>query len=270
MYAIDFEYDGIRLSEFGFMICNFGSESDVDTVSAGSEINFNRVATHYGKYNCLAGTKYDSCITATIQICKNTDKYEDLLISDDEYRWLMRWLNRREFKQFSLVDRYLDDTTCYYDASFNVSKIMWDKDLYGLELEMATNRPFGYGNEVVEIWSPTSNNLTHNFEDSSDEIGYLYPSLKITINQSGDFSLSNSLENCTMTINNCTSGEVITIDGYTHIIQSSLNAHKVYNDFNFEYFRIGNTLDDRTNIITASLPCTIELRYSPIIKNTPV
>lgn len=72
-----------------------------------------------------------------------------------------------------------------------------------------------------------------------------------------------------MVIKNVSVGEVITIDGPTHIITSSLDSHKLYDDFNFEFFRIGNTINNRNNRISASLPCKLEFTYSPIIKDSP-
>lgn len=45
MYALDFEYDGQYLSDYGFIICDFNSSSGADIVSAGSMITFNTVST---------------------------------------------------------------------------------------------------------------------------------------------------------------------------------------------------------------------------------
>lgn len=270
MYALDFEYDGQYLSDYGFVICNFGGASDMDIISAGSKITFNTVPRNTGKKYSLTGTKYDECIQATFDICKNPELYHDLRISNDEYRDIMRWLNRREFLKFQLLNEEdKEQETCYYEASFNVDKILVNKVLYGMKLTMETNKPFGYGQEQMVSWTIGDVTKSKVLSDMSDEIGYTYPSMVITINRSGDFSIHNELENCTMVIKNCTVGEVITIDGDTHIIKSSLNSHRIYDDFNFEFFRIGNTINNRNNKISVSLPCKLEFRYSPIIKDTP-
>jgi len=275
MYALDFEYDGQFLSDYGFSICDFGSQSDFNTTSAGSEISFKTVSRHGGKEYGLAGTFYDECITSTFNICKDPCNYHDLSITNDEYRDLMRWLNRREFLRFRLVETEEEHVTCYYDASFNVQKIMFNRELYGLELTMTTNRPFGYGERVKETFNMTNSTTHYYMHDLSDEIGHIYPTLKITLGASGNLTLTNHTLNCAMIIKNCTTGEVINIDGSTHIITSSLNtaqnpnAHKIYNDFNFEYFKIGNTFDNRKNDMTASISCQVEISYNPIIKDTP-
>lgn len=270
MYALDFEYDGRYLSDFGFMICTLGNSSDYDVVSAGSEITFNKVSRHRGKIYSLAGTKYEQCVTATFHICKNTDLNDNLHISKEEYRELMRWLNRNEFLPFRLFDwAYDQQDTCYFNASFNVNKVVVNKELFVLELNMETDKPFGFDAERVITWNIKDPAKSYTFQDSSDEIGYIYPNLKITCNSGGDLQIRNESEDCTTVIKNCSSGEVITIDGHTHIITSSKKEHKLYDDFNFEYFRIGNTARNKSNKITVSLPCKFELRYAPIVKDTP-
>ncbi len=272
MYACDFEYDGQYLSDYGFIICNFGGTSDFDTVSAGSKITFNTVSRHRGKIHSLVGTQYDECITSTFQICKNPEKHSDMHITNNEYRDIMRWLNRNEFLKFQVL--YEDDReqdACFYEASFNIDKILINKVLYGLELTMETNKPFGYGQEITVSWDISNSDIakTYVLSDMSDEIGYTYPTMVITCTKAGDLSIRNETENCTMVIKNVSSGEVITVDGSTGIIESSMESHKIYDDFNFEFFRIGNTISNRNNKISVSIPCNLELTYAPIIKDTP-
>ena len=132
---------------------------------------------------------------------------------------------------------------------------------------MQTNKPFGYGQEQRVILNISDTQKTYSFNDVSDEVGYIYPNMVIRINENGTLTLHNEMENCTMEIKNCIVGEVITIDGENQIITSTLNSHHIYDDFNFEFFRIGNTVNNRRNRITCSLPCKLEIKYSPIIKD---
>lgn len=271
MYAVDFEYDGYHLSDFGFTICNFGKQPDTDTVSAGSKITFNKVKRHRGKIHSLVGTEYDECIESTFQICKcPTGNDGAQIITSDEFKDLMRWLNRNEYLKFQMIDEdeYREDP-CYYYASFNVEKILINRVLYGLELTMETNSPFGFGQEYVDKWTVVDTSKAHNLIDLSDEIGIIYPSMKITVNEGGTLNIRNLDRDCLMTIKNCVAGETIEVDGSTHIITSSNEAHRLYNDFNFSFFKVGNTFQNRFNRITVSLPATIEIRYSPIIKDSP-
>lgn len=269
MNAIDFEYDGQYLSDFGFIICDFNGSSGADAVSVGSTLTFNTVSRYGGKMHSLTSTQYDECITATFDICKNPDEYDDMEITGDEFRDLMRWLNRREFLKFQIYDSDLDYETCYFEASFNVEKIKIHETTYGLRLNMETNKPFGYGAEQRVKWTFSDTSSYKLLSNISDEIGNLYPSMKITCAEDGDLQIYNALCDCTMEIKNCTSGEVIEIDGDTQIITTSLSTHKVCEDFNYEFFKIGNTYDNRNNKISVTLACALEISYNPIIKDLP-
>lgn len=274
MRAIDFEYDNRYLSDYGFIICDFNFGSGANEIDAGSTITFNKISRHSGKKYSLSSTQYDECITTSFDICKNPDIYdpEDMEISNDEYIDIMRWLNRREFLKFQVIDDGNDNferDTCYYNASFNIDKIKINEKLYGMRLKMETDKPFGYGQEQSVSWTFSDSNVSKILSDISDEIGYIYPNVIITINRNGDLSLYNELENCTTVIKNCKVGEVITLDGDTHIITTTYISHDVCNDFNYEFFRIGNTINNRNNRISVSLPCNVVIKYTPIIKDTP-
>lgn len=269
MNAIDFEYDGQYLSDYGFIICDFNGSSGADSISAGSALTFNKVSRFGGKLHSLTSTQYDECITTTFDICKDPDVYDDMEITGDEFRDLMRWLNRREFLKFQIHDSELDYETCYFEASFNIEKIKIHEVTYGLRLNMETNKPFGYGIEQRVKWTFHDVDASRLLSDISDEIGSIYPSLTITCGADGDLQIYNDFNGCTTEIKNCTNGEVITIDGDTQIISSSLSTHKVYEDFNYEFFKIGNTYNNRNNRISVSKACTLEIRYTPIIKDLP-
>lgn len=273
MYAIDFEYDGQYLSDYGFIICDFDYSSGVVSASAGSRITFNKVSRNSGKQYSLTSARYDECIQTTFDICKNPDlfeNYDDREITNDEYRDLMRWLNRREFLKFQVFD---DDEgmrdTCYFNVSFNVEKLKIAEKLFGLRLTMESDKPFGYGQEQSVSWIFADSSVSKILSDISDEIGYIYPNMTITCASNGDLSLYNELLNCTTTIRNCSVGEVITIDGDAQIISTTYSNHDVANDFNYEFFRIGNTIDNRNNRISVSKPCSLVIKYTPIIKDTP-
>ena len=67
-----------------------------------------------------------------------------------------------------------------------------------------------------------------------------------------------------MRIANCTQGEIIRLK--YPMINTSVSSHKIQNDYNWKFFRIANTFSERVNEITISLPCTIKIKYSPIVK----
>lgn len=267
MQATDFIYDGLKLSDFGFMICTFDS-SGTDTVTAGSNITFNSVKQHGGIYYAQTDTEYGECFTTTFDICKADYRTPGTDITFDEFRSLMRWLNRREFCTFSLIDNHDSswNHVCF-EGSFNIERINFAGRLIGLTLTFQSNRPFGIGETITATLNVTSSNQTYSLENKSDEIGALYPdTVIITCNGSGNLSIQNSLDDKTVYIANCAAGEVITMQCMSKIITSSIDSHKLYNDFNFNFFRLYSTYSDRENKYTASIPCEIKVSYRPVIK----
>ena len=272
MYAIDFNYDGLSLSDFGFIICDFSPSDGANILDDGTLLQFSKVSYYSGKRWGLADTKYESCIQTTFDICKNPDVTNpgEMRITDDEYRDIVRWLNRREFKRlYFIYDDAENKDFRYYNASFNISKIKIAEVLYGIRLTMETDKPFAYGSEVKNNWSVANSTTRFKLTDLSDEIGYIYPTVKITCNQAGNLSIYNDRDSRAVVINNCSAGEVIIINGEIQTISSSLNAHKISNDFNYEFPKIINTMDNRDNYYRFSLPCSVEISYLPIVKDIP-
>ena len=262
MLAYDFEYDSKRLSSFDMIICKFGGADGIETISNGSEITFNTISTLGGIHHKLTSTQYESCLEATIQICKNSCYSGVVEITAAEFRELTRWLNRKKFLKFKLLSKeYID---IYYEASFNISRIEINGKLIGLELTVLTNRPFALKEPKTITIKNTKVDGKHSINDTSYEEGYIYPYTEITVNSDGDLKIYNAIEDRYTNILNCTTGEVITLD--YPIIQSSNSSHNIQNDFNWKFLRIANTFDNSRNDLTISIPCTIKLKYSPIIK----
>ena len=261
MKAFDFEYNGINLSDKGFIICNFGSKG-LDTVSDGSEITFNTVSTLGGSKSNLISTTYEDCLGATIQICKHSCTGGIQEITPIEHRELTRWLNRKKFLKLKILDEAHIDL--YYEASFNISRIELDGVLYGLELEILTNRPYALKEPRLITIKNLEQDGKHSINDTSHEEGYIYPFVEVTINESGDLNICNAIENRNTYIANCVAGEVITMD--YPVISSSISSHNIQNDFNWNFFRVANTYENSRNDLTISIPCTVKIEYPPIVK----
>lgn len=303
MKAYDFEYDGIKLSEKGFMICSFDSKG-VETISNGSVISFNMVPTLNGFKHNLMSAVYEDCLETTIQICKYSCSEGIKEISSVEFREMTRWLSRKKFLKFKILDEdYID---LYFEATFNISRIEIDGRLYGLELEVMTNRPFalkeprtiniktqtaycwekfdddnnklGYVTSNVGSTYPDNNELhtdgyqytyigevyVGSINDTSHEEGFIYPFTEITMLEDGDLKIHNFSENRDTYIADCKENEVITMD--YPVVWSSNSSHDVQNDFNWNFFRVANTFENSRNDLIIFTPCEIKIRYSPIVK----
>lgn len=261
MKAYDFNYDGKSLSDFGFIICSFGSKG-IDTVTDGSQISFNTIPIFGGTKHELLSTQYEDCLETTIQICKHSCSDGIQEITADEHRNITKWLNRKKFLKFKLLsEEYID---LYFEASFNISRIELDGRIFGFELEVITNRPFALKEPRIINIKNTVENGKHSINDASHEEGYIYPHTEITISKNGNLKIHNAIENRDTYIAGCVAGEVITMD--YPVIQSSISSHNIQNDFNWNFFRIANTYENSRNDLTISIPCSIKVEYSPVVK----
>lgn len=317
MKAHDFEFDGKRLSDFGFIVCNF-DDKGLKTISNGATITFNTIPTLNGSYHKLASSVYEDCLETTIQICRNPCNGDIMEISSATFRSITGWLSRKKFLKFKILDE--DNIDLYHEAVINIGKIELDGKLIGLELEIRTNRPFAlkepqtititcedgkevYGwkkyqteSQITMLKYVTSSDenaypqgkvdendniiegahadgyqyasigqvYKYSLNDTSYEEGYIYPEMEITIKKDGDLTIYNAMENRETYIANCVNGEVITFD--YPVIKSSNSSHKIQNDFNWTFFRVANTYNNSRNDLVITLPCSIKIKYSPIVK----
>lgn len=273
MYAYNFEYDGKLLSDFGFIVCHFDNSGGLDTVNGGSEISFETAPSHSGKRNFAVGSEYKKCLTTTFQICKDPKIYneDEMEITAEEFRRISRWLNRREFLWFHGFDWCEPEISRpWVRASSNLSRIDLGNATVGIEVEMTTDSPFGYGDEVIKTFAFTADKLSQTFVDENDEIGETYPALNVTCNAAGTWTLADDITGCSCEVENCANGEVLHFSGDTMVIETEALAHQntLANDFNYDFFRFGNTYEQRLNTFTATIPCTVELRYRPLLKDT--
>lgn len=262
MKAFDFSYGNKNLSDFGFVLCNFGGSKGLETISDGCQITFNTVPVLGGSKHNLTSVEYEDCLETTLQICKHSCKDGIQEITETEHRELTKWLNRKRYLKFKILDE--DHIDLYYEAVINVSKIEIDGRLFGFELEVKTSTPFALKEKRIINIVNTEQNGKHSINDTSHEEGYIYPHTEITVNANGNFNIYNAIEDRNTYIANCKSGEVITMD--YPIISSSDSSHNIQNDFNWVFFRVANTFENSRNDLTISLPCSIKIEYSPIVK----
>ena len=71
MFATDFVYDGIKLSDYNCMVCEIDGSTGLDEIEAGVALNFTTVSTRKGTRFPLVDRKYDSALSVTFDICKD-------------------------------------------------------------------------------------------------------------------------------------------------------------------------------------------------------
>lgn len=283
MYALDFEYgdfstgldnDKAKLSDFGFIICQFDATGGANIASAGSTITFNKTPINYGKRFDLVSTSYEECLETTFDICKNPDIYEykDMEISDQEKRNLIVWLSRHKFMDFKLIKEDSSIKDVFYKASFNIEEIWISGKLYGLRLNLTTDKPYGYGEPVTTVIKDILRKEMKSVVIETDEIGYIPLKIELTSKLIKDNNertnsirirlTSNSYEN-DIIINNCfnsfpeltqenegveTNVESVVIDGENQTIFTKNSVIKVVkneSDNDYKYQTISNEIGTR-------------------------
>ncbi len=264
---IDFCYDNQYLSDYGFTVGYVSTDNKGVQVKEGIKLTFNKRIKNGGKVYTLSGANYDTCYTTTFEIFKNPKTSDSLIITSDEFRDIMRWLNRREYLQFYCITDD-DSETQYYNASFNVRKILNHNKLIGISLEMLTDSPLGFGQQQTINFNVSDKDITFLMSDISDEIGYIYPDIYIEVNRDGDLQIDNLTYGTTTIINNCVMNEKIKISGAGMIIETDNDEHKqtISKDFNYVFPKIQNDIRNRQNKFKFSLPCKVKMQYTPIVR----
>lgn len=267
MIDIDFKYDNIYLSDFGFMVCTFGNNG-VETVSQGSEITFDLTPVGLGETHLLSSAKYDSCITAEFDICKNPEianglTDEDKYVTYDEERDISRWLNRKKMLPLMFLSEHYEGII--FNGSFNISKVVLGGRIIGFHLSFYSDKPFGYLDEKYKF-SIIRSNEKKIIYDTSDEIGTSSIDMTLTLKRSGDLTIKNLFDERETVVKNCVSNEVLTFTNMQISTSNDEHAETIMNDFNYKFPMICNSYADRKNVYQFSLPCDVVIEYKSIRK----
>lgn len=270
MYATNFEYDGLKSSDFGMMICRFDT-SGLETVSSGADVTFHTVKSSGSNKFRMYGSAYEESYASTFQICKNPCSGDNLYLEANEVSALQRWLCKKDgYHPFHPIQDDLRDI--YWNAAFQCKQISLGGKIIGLDLTLYTDSPYAYVRQAPISYSAEPGE-SFSLYDTSDEVGWIYPTVTIVCGEMGNIQLQNNLDSKILQLTSLSKGETITLNGENKVITSSLERNDLQNNFNFYYPRIFNKIVDgidvRENIFTLSsdsIPCDITFEYSPVMK----
>lgn len=268
MAISDFYYDNIRLSEFDggkYVIGYFTAE---ETPKEGERV-IHQTPLYFGKEQPFVYTNFEDTLTFTMGVIKNPCITDQTTISVAEMEKLKRWLDRPAPHTFQLSRASNSPYYgIYWEGSFKVEEVIIGSQRVGVVLTFTSISPFAFqAQQVKEGTVQAGRSVT--VYDISTEIGYVYPIMTITCNQSGTLELYNEYDQRHTIITNCSANETINFTKYLQISTSNAN-HNLSNDFNYQFLRIGNNYESNENIITFSLACDYTIRYTPIRKVIPV
>lgn len=257
----DFQYAGEFGSDYMLTPCTFDTGGGVETIDFGSQLSTERTNVVGTDERVLINPDYSSALSFTFQACKADEAGNALPISAEEYSKINRWLNRKESHVFKIKkDTY---ENIYYLGSFNIQAVKVNGEIYGIELTFTSAYPYGFMDEITVEYADVNNFTVYN---CSDETGDIYPYIEITCLSDGDLKITNTMDNEIFEVKNCKKNEIIKIDGKSRIITSSVDTHKVCDDFNYNYLKIISTYEERLNTYSSSVNINITVKYSPVRK----
>lgn len=261
----------MRLSDFDCVLCRINVNSGLRDVNIGCDLTFTTVKNNNLSVHSKTSSIYENVYTTTFEIMKNpcNKNVDNLYMTIDESRHIVKWLNQKTDNKFVPIDnKNTSSMVMYFGTMKNVTEIMWADKIVGLSVTFNSNAPYGFGDEIITSAIIANPGETFEIYGDGDEIGTIYPQVKIRIFADGDLSLINSATHKEVIVRNCFNGETLYMDSGYEVIWSDDTRHStLYNDFEYDYLEIDNSdLNGTKNVFTVSLPCEITVRYLPIRK----
>lgn len=259
---MDFMFDGEKLSDRGYSVCYDGTQ---DEELAVSSMVYETIKASLSDVVHKVAHNYEENYTRTFAVMKSPCDNDDYIMSEEDVSEMTRWLVRKQYKIFRYIDEEGEPYPTWYKVQNTVSKIIYGEQIIGLTITVNSNAPYGFSDENVISWDEENTELV---TVESDEEGYIYPDMTITVLEDGNLLITNDVEDGRVClVKNVTADEVITITGGDiQQISSSNDEHDLSVDFNYVFPRLVTTYGNYENNITVNLASEKELRYCGIRK----
>jgi phage-related protein len=220
-------YDGISLDMYGLILVDIES---INEESNDEECELVTSTTSYKRTYSLHSVEKSAPLKFKMTVCKEEGGYFDSDFEEDvkelfckeKYCWL-------SINQTDLYNKL------YYCIFTNPQKVNVVRGTAGLQFQVTCDSNNAWTNLNSKPYKTVSNTLTFNFNNQAKYANYeICPTLIITPISNGNISIKNNTTNQTITINNCVTTEVITLDSENEIAESS-NGRILVNDWNLEF-----------------------------------
>lgn len=259
-YSCKFIYDDKLCSDYGLIVTTF-EKTGLEKITS-SKIDLKTYKSPMANKWLKYGYEYSDPIQFKIGV----SKFDLTPFTKQEVGEINRWLMRTDdYHWLQFYDKQFGDIF-FHCTAIAAEESVVNSVTYGIKYSFVTDSPYGYSSIREKEFVATDTNKSFFIVNHSDEIGHIYPYISIKILQDGDLTIHNTIEDRLMEIKECKNGELITIDGEHKIMSTSDINHKLYNTFNWKYFRIANSFDNRDNKITLSLNCEISMKWREIRK----
>lgn len=248
-----FSYDGESSMDHDIIICSFG---DGESVSGGQVEMSTVKSPNTGKWYKTNAT-YNEPLSFTFSICKNPctiSNQDNLVISPIDQVDLKRWLARKDYRWLHFQDDEMNDV--FYNARLEMEEQRHLGIIIGYKITATCDAPWGWSDERI---AKLNNHITEVF-DNSDEIGEIVPQTTITVQNDGQILIYNDNTMEETRIDNCKSGEIITLTEMFSCKSKNSDHNTLHDDFNWVFPKIQNSYIDNRNSFELT-NCTIELKW---------
>jgi phage-related protein len=245
-----FIYANQSSEEFGVFLCSIGS---INTDSNDESYEYIQSTTPFMDKWHYHGKVKSEPLQFKITIAQSNGNF----IDSEKERQLKKWLCKSNFYWLQVDQKDLNGVNYFCIMSIaeknNVAKMTG-----GITLNVLCNSVAPWSNLNTKSYT-SSGTLTFAFNNISDYDDYiLYPKVTITPSINGNISIANTTTGVTVTINNCTNGEVITLDCKNNKIKSSNVSRILLDDWNKKYLSFKSGINNIT--LTGSFIMKLEYR----------
>ena len=239
MIGTDFYYDGYKLSDFRMIMAKPNEEQSFVSKSLVSTEQ-----TPMRESIDIIGVSYDDTLQLNFFIIKNPCLYgNNAKLSPMEINDIRKWIESpkasKELKVENL-SQYEEETICYFGTFTDVQPFIVGTSCYGLKLTFKCNASHGFSVPMTQILQYPNNKFEKEWKyvcSNGDKYDYVYPTIKIYINQpavlNGTLSITNKSDNGQSVTINLPNQEYITIDCKNKQILSPSNRVIPLHDLGF-------------------------------------
>jgi len=233
--GIDFQYDGKSSSDFSLKIGQIG-RSGINTEMTGIPLEIEEEKIKRNPKPFFFGVETTPNLKFKLQIFyipEGNDGSMDKELSRGESGAISKWLFKREYKEFKIIDSDYSNIV-YYAMFTNPKKIESSNKNFGYEVDIICDRPYPIRRQIIT--KTVNGSLTLNIKNLGFDNDYVKPEIEFTT--SGNFSIKNITDNNkTMTFTGLSTNETVYVNTERQEIISS-TGNNINSKFNFNWFRI--------------------------------
>jgi predicted phage tail component-like protein len=226
--SLYFTYDGIHSSDFGILNVNSSGglyeEQSLPTREIVEEKTFFRDEPYFFGFDYQPREF-------------SIEAYFEEGWDDDSLAKVKKWLFQDTYKPLSFSD---NPDIIYYCAVINTPTQVHNGLEQGyLKLDFRCNSPYVFSPVYFEKFYVTEEEATVQIENKGAKL--VYPIISVMKSVSGDVSITNlNHGGQTLSINNMTDRETVTIDNYNEIVETNDVSHEshIYNDVSDDFLEL--------------------------------